>query len=80
MCCMLSIYSKCKIKRGLINYRIANGIFALRKHLEGNHQELWSEWTKHHKDGFEGEKNPTKKRYSLAPNIISTYLGSYVPY
>ncbi len=64
----------------MINYRIVNGIFALRKHLKGNHQELWSEWTKHHEDGFEGEKNPTKKRYSLAPNIISTYLGSYVPY
>jgi len=41
-----------KSKKGLINYRTTNGIFALRKHLEGNHQELWSEWTKQHKMGL----------------------------
>jgi hypothetical protein len=38
------------------------------------------EWTKQQKDGLEGERNLTKKKSSLALNIISTFSGIYVPY
>ncbi len=32
------------LKKGIITYKITNGISSLRKHLESIHCKLWGEW------------------------------------
>jgi hypothetical protein len=39
------------IKKGIVNYKTTNGIFALRKHIETLHWHVWSEWQEQEKDG-----------------------------
>jgi len=39
-------------REGIITYKTMNGIFALEKHLDLLHQQLWNEWVDKEKDGF----------------------------
>jgi hypothetical protein len=39
-------------KKGLITYKMTNGICALWKHLELLHWQLWGEWINQEKDGL----------------------------
>jgi len=69
------------IQRSIINYRTTNGIFALKKHLETNHQQVWKEWIEQEKDGGEIKKRrASKKRCGPTPSTISSFFGSIVLY
>jgi hypothetical protein len=41
------------IKKGILNYKTTNGIYALQKHIETLHRHVWSEWQEQEKDGPE---------------------------
>ncbi len=43
-------------RKGIITYKTTNGIFALQKHLELLHQQLWNEWVDQEKDGLNAKK------------------------
>jgi hypothetical protein len=59
---------------------MTNGIFALWKHLELMHQQLWSEWVDKEKDGPNARKQPSKKRSNPTPSNNSNFFDSAIPY
>ncbi len=57
-----------------------NGIFALQKHFELLHRQLWIEWDDQEKADLNPEKWPSKKRSSSTPSNISNFFVSAIPY
>jgi len=67
-------------RKGIIIYKTMNRIFALRKHLELLHLQLWNEWVDQKKDGFKAEKQPSRKRFGPTPSNILNFFASVIPY
>jgi len=63
-----------------VRSKMTNGIFALWKHLELLHQQLWSEWVDWENVGFNVEKRISKKRFDPTPLNISNVFASTTPY
>jgi hypothetical protein len=54
-----------KLKKGIISYKIINGIFTVQKHLETMHWQMWIEWIKWKNMGLKERSGLPKK--GLAP-------------
>jgi hypothetical protein len=68
-------------KKGTINYKFANEIFILKKHLDNNYKQLWNEWNEQEKDGHEVNRQATKKRFG--PTLLINFCKFFdncVPY
>jgi hypothetical protein len=66
----------------VITYKNANGIFALRKHLEGQHRQVWVNWNQQAKRCQPKlERRITKKRFGPTLGLFFFFfLGVYVLY
>jgi hypothetical protein len=62
-------------KRGMICYRSTNGIYALWKHLENNHKQLWNECYRQEKNGPKVERWATKQMFRPTPITIYVFFG-----
>jgi hypothetical protein len=60
---------------------MTNKIFALQKHIEGLHRQVWNEWIAQEKNEPKGENQPTKMRSSpTLSTFFLFFLGNEVPY
>jgi hypothetical protein len=62
------------LKKDIITYKITNGIFALNKHFQNMHSQMWTQWIEQEKDGPQGERKFTKKQSSPTPSTISFFV------
>ncbi len=56
-------------------YRFTNGIYALWKHLESNHKQLWNECYEQEKNGPKVERWATKQMFRPTPNNYYVFFG-----
>jgi hypothetical protein len=42
--CLIKIDPFPRARKGVLNYKLANEISSIRKHLEAKHHKVWIEW------------------------------------
>jgi len=75
MCHLLPPFPIVGQKKGMICYRSTNGIYALWKHLESNHKQLWNKCYEQEKNRPKVERWATKQMFRPTPTTIYAFFG-----